>query len=429
LLLKRTLALIVLLPGEAGAQHAHEDASVGWSVRGTAQAIPLVTRATPTVHRQSLTEAYLAQPILAGTLVGLGGRITAGGMLNLEGATLARGELTTGTYGEGFVDRRHPHSYVHELVASGSTDLRVAGRLFATSLTGGRGFAPFGSDDPMARPFAKYPVNHHLAQILERVVLIAAVRTGPLTLEGGVFNGDEPTSPTSMPAWSRFGDSWSVRATLTPVVGLEVAASAARVESPEFREGLGLDQRKGSVVVRLERPTPSGRGARYLFAEWARTYDDRRGRLAFTYTSFLTEGRYCAGGAWGGIRFERTTRPEEERLFDPFRTPRPQIEFAILGRSRWTVLTAAAGTKAARAGVFTVAPFVEASVARAEPVEQLAAFVPREFYGSDRLWLLSVGARVNVGRPHYRMGRYGVAAEGHPLPNTGADHPVTSRPC
>ena len=61
----------------------------------------------------------------------------------------------------------------------------------------------------MMRPFAAYPVNHHLAQILERYVGIAAVRGGPLTIEGAVFNGDEPVSPGAPPDASRFGDSWA----------------------------------------------------------------------------------------------------------------------------------------------------------------------------------------------------------------------------
>jgi hypothetical protein len=114
----------------------------------------------------------------------------------------------------------------------------------------------------------------------------------------------------------------------------------------------------------------------------------------------------------GALRLERTTRPEEERLIDQFRTPRPQIEFAILGRTRWTAVTAVAGTNKPRIGVLTVAPFVEATFAHAGKVDALAAFVPREFYRSDKLWLLSLGARVNVGRRVHRMGRYGAATDG-----------------
>jgi hypothetical protein len=331
-------------------------------------------------------------------------------MLNLEGATLARGELDTGTYGEGYFDRRHPHSYVHELLVTARTRLTRGARFAGFSLTGGRGFAPFGSDDPMSRPFVKYPVNHHLAQILERIVIVAAAHAGAATVEVAAFNGDEPTTPRSVPNWSRFGDSWATRVTLRPARGIEVAASAARVESPEFREGLGLDQRKSHVLLRVERPTRDGSGSRYLLAEWARTHDDRRGRVAFTYSSVLAEGAICRRGRWVALRAERSARPEEERQINPFRTPRPQIEFAILGRTRWTVMSAAAGTNLARLGVVTVGPFVEVAHAHPEKVEELAAFVPRDFYGSDRLWLLSFGARVNLGRRPHRMGRYGVAA-------------------
>jgi hypothetical protein len=401
---------LVGVPPAAAGQQAHGHGTRTWEATGGAQVVPILTRATPTASRRSVTEAYLTQPVLMGELSAFSGYLAAHGMLNLEGATLARGELNTGTYGEGYVDRRHPHSYVHELLATVRADLGPGPPWGAVSVTAGRGFAPFGSDDPMARPFAKYPVNHHLAQVLERVVVIAAVRVGSLTLEGGVFNGDEPTNPRSVPKWSRFGDSWSARATLRPARGVELAGSAARVESPEFREGLGLDQRKASAVARIEQPAADGAESRYLLLEWARTHDDRQGRLAFTYTSVLAEAAYCRRGVWAGLRFERTTRPEEERQLDPFRTRRPQIEFGILGRTRWTAGTAALGTNGTRIGVLTVAPFVEATIARPEMVEELAAFVPREFYGSDRLWLLSLGARVKLGKHTHRMGRYGVAA-------------------
>ncbi len=407
--LARITALVVLNTAVAGGQHAHGRDARRWEVGGSAQAIPVITHAAPSATRRDVTEGYLTQPVLSGHASILTGRLTAHGMLNLEGLTLARGELNTGTYGEGYVDRRHPHSYVHELVASARSDVSIGSRRLSVSLTGGRGFAPFGSDDPMARPFLKYPVNHHLAQILERIVVVGALHAGALTLEGGVFNGDEPTNPSSTPQWSRFGDSWSSRATVQAFRGVEISASVARVESPEFREGLGLDQRKASVVLRMERANDTRSESRYLLAEWARTHDDRRGQRVFTFTSFLAEGAYKRRGHWGALRFERTTRPEEERTIDPFRNPRPQIEFAILGRTRWTVVTAAAGTNGRRLGVLNVAPFIEATYARPAQVEELAAFVPRDFYGSENLWLLSVGARVNVGPAVGRMGRYGVA--------------------
>jgi hypothetical protein len=405
--------LVLARTAVAGGQHPHGQSTRSWELGGFAQGIPVVTHAAPTATGGNLTEGYLTQPLLSAHASLFAGRLSTHGMLNLEGLTLARGELNTGTYGEGYVDRRHPHSYVHELVATARSDFAIGARALGASLTFGRGFAPFGSDDPMVRPFLKYPVNHHLAQILERVVLVGALRAGAFGLEGGIFNGDEPTNPSSAPNWSRFGDSWSVRATVYPLRAVELSASMARVESPEFREGSGLDQRKTSAVLRIERPNAPGTESRYLLAEWARTHDYRRGQRVFTFTSFLAEGSYERRGHWAALRFERTIRPEEEREIDLFRNPRPQIEFAILGRTRWTVVTAAAGTNRPRLGVLTVAPFVEATYARPSQVEELAAFVPRDFYGSENLWLLSLGARVKVGAHAGRMGRYGVAVQPH----------------
>src|SRR5205085_9988873 len=99
--------------------------------------------------------------------------------------------------------------------------------------------------------FEKYPVNHHLAQILERVVTIGAVRYGPVIGEAAFFNGDEPVSAPERPHWSRFGDSWSARLTALPIDAAELSGSVAHVPSPEGRLGHGLDQRKQSVVARF----------------------------------------------------------------------------------------------------------------------------------------------------------------------------------
>src|SRR4051812_40756377 len=79
-----------------------------------AQAIPLVTRADPTAGRRSLTEGYLTQPLVMAHAVA--GMFRAAATVNVEGLTLRRGELTTGAYGEGYVDRRHPHAWIHEIM-------------------------------------------------------------------------------------------------------------------------------------------------------------------------------------------------------------------------------------------------------------------------------------------------------------------------
>ena len=84
------------------------------------------------------------------------------------------------TWGEGFIDRRHPHTYLHELMFSFDDLLGKVDGAARLSLAAGKGFAPFGTDDPMVRPVLRYPVNHHLAQILERAVAILGVSSGPV---------------------------------------------------------------------------------------------------------------------------------------------------------------------------------------------------------------------------------------------------------
>src|SRR5688572_20075649 len=169
----------------------------------------------------------------------LAGRLAVDAMLNFEGLTLEDGQLAPGNWGEGFVDRRHPHTYVHEVIVAAPDLLGSRGRGYALSLAAGKGFAPFGTDDPMSRPGVRYPINHHLAQVLERVVGIAALRAGPLIVEAGLFNGDEPEQPDQWPMVKRFGDSWAVRVTTLPAAGIEVQASYAHVRSEERRVGKG----------------------------------------------------------------------------------------------------------------------------------------------------------------------------------------------
>ena len=145
-----------------------------------AQAIALATRVDPGPANRSYTEGYLAQPIIMAHTSALRGHVSALATLDFEGLTLERGQLNPGTYGEGYADRRHPHTYLHEAIVTASGAFGGIG----VSLAAGKGFVPFGTDDPMMRPFAAYPVNHHLAQILERYVAIAAFRRGPGSIEG-----------------------------------------------------------------------------------------------------------------------------------------------------------------------------------------------------------------------------------------------------
>lgn len=411
------LLVTMLAPGRALAQHgghemmvhdsASHDSTSHTTVHLMAQGIPLVTRAAPTVGAVARTEATLTQTALMAGATLYDGRIRGTVTLNGEGLTMRDGELNTGAYGEGFVDRRHPHTYLHELVATG---VHTAGP-FTLSASAGRGFAPFGTDDPMMRPLVKYPINHHLAQILERTFAAGAARLGPVVLEGATFAGDEPTSPSSLPRLARFGDSWSARATLHPAEWAEVQGSYARVASPEQPTGFGLDQRKRSASARLR----SRDGARYLLAEWAATaeVDPARDAEAFSYQSALVEGAARAGPFGLALRLEQTDRPEEERLSNPFRTPRPASDLSIAGITRWRVATLNISAPALVRGALSGIPFVE--VARLAPSARGAALIePRVVYGESQLWMLTAGLRLRLGPAHGRMGRYGAADANDP---------------
>lgn len=367
--------------------------------------IGLYTAADHTPLGGSLSELRLIHPVVMGHLTGAGGRLRFDAMFNFEGVTIPDGELAPGMFGEGFVDRRHPHTYLHELVVTGSAPGLASGRL-AVSGTVGKGFAPFGTDDPMSRPVLRYPVNHHFAQILERLVAIGAVRAGPVVLEAALFNGDEPTAPDDAPSLDRFGDSWAARVTLRPVAGLEAQVSHALVHSPEHVEGAGTDQRKWSASARWDGTLGGSRAV--VLAEWARTSEANG---TFTYRSWLAEGAWTRGRHRLHYRAERTERPEEERLADPFRVQRPHHDDSNLGTTRWTIHTAGYSVRLPSPDTrMDLAGLLEVSRAQVTRIEGIA-IDPETFYGDSTIWTVSVGLRLAIGAGLHRMGRYGVAAE------------------
>jgi hypothetical protein len=115
------------------------------------------------------------------------------------------------------------------------------------------------------------------------------------------------------------------------------------------------------------------------------------------------------------VRAERTERPEEERLANPFRTPVPPTDLSILGRTRWTTVTANASRPFTALKSFTVSPFLEAARAHVAAIDRPAVFDPESFYGSDVLWSISIGMRFGFGMQHPRMGRYGAAVAPGPM--------------
>jgi len=374
------------------------------SARVGAHAVLAYDRVSPVPGGDGMGELRVVLPALMAHASLLGDRLRFAGMLDFEGATMPGGQLAPGAFGEGYVDRRHPHTYAHELMLSGVLSF-AAGRAGA-SLSAGKGFAPFGTDDPMSRPVLRYPVNHHFAQLLERAVAIGAARYRGLIVEGALFNGDEPEEPSQWPRLSRFGDSWSVRATARAALGVELQASFAHVASPEHRDGAGTPQRKWSASARFDRGFGSARA--YAMAEWARTSESDG---LFVFTSLLGEAGWAPGRHSAYYRFERTERPEEERTLDPFRSVRPHHDNSVFGRSRWAIHTAGIATEIAWEGMpVRIGPILEFSVGRVTSLTP-ASFDPASFYGSETFWSLSAGVRVGWGARLHRMGRYGVAAE------------------
>lgn len=377
------------------------------------QAIGEVTSVERAPGGKSMTEARLTQPMIMLHAGALDGHLRFTGTLNLEGQTIPHGELLPGGWGEGYNDRRHPHTYAHELMLSGVDLLGGLDGGIRFSLSAGKGFVPFGSDDPMSRPVYRYPVNHHLAQLLERAVTMAGLRIGPVALEGALFNGDEPERPGQWPRLARFGDSWSARLTLIPLEGVELSGSRAKVHSPEHRPGAGSDAWKWHASVRLDRAAVGGRV--YALAEWART-EEAKG--FFMFTSLLGEGSYRRGLHTVYYRYERTDRPEDIRTSDPFRSVRPHLENSIAGTTRWSLHTV--GYSAAldlSGGQLVVSPFLEGTLGQVHNIDG-GVFNPLVFYGSTRVRSVSGGLRPGWRMGGHRMGRYGDLL----APSTPASH-------
>jgi hypothetical protein len=169
----------------------------GWRLLGMAQLFPMVTTGFGPDANDAvrITEFYANQPVVMFNVESPASRLVLRTTLNFEGVTLPDGEITFGAWGEGFIDRRHPHTLLHEAVLSLNLPDVAGGTL---SFSAGRGFSPYGTDDPMARPAVKFPTNHHLSQVLERYFASTAFLRGPWSVEAGVFAGNEPTGPVRL---------------------------------------------------------------------------------------------------------------------------------------------------------------------------------------------------------------------------------------
>jgi hypothetical protein len=173
--------------------------------------------------------------------------------------------------------------------------------------------------------------------------------------------------------------------------------------------GGGLDHRKWHGSGRLA--IAPGGVPLYALYEWARTDEHDGDALAFSFESDLFEAAIDVGAVRVAGRWERTTRPEEARLEDPFRSARPHEDATLLGVTRWRGLTLHVAHRGP-AGELSIAPFVE--VAR-QNVREITGgiFDPVSFYGGAVQWSFSAGLRVSTGIRHGRAGRYGVALPDH----------------
>ena len=75
-----------------------------------AQATGVVTLESPAIHGRDLTEGYLTQPLVMAMASVWSDALQLKATVDFEGVTMKRGELNAGTHGEGYIDRRHPHT-------------------------------------------------------------------------------------------------------------------------------------------------------------------------------------------------------------------------------------------------------------------------------------------------------------------------------
>jgi len=380
----------------------------GWTLGGMAQAIPTLTGSGP--HGPDVAphawEMYLTQPAMMADVLSPGSRFALRLTLNFEGLTQRDGETSYGAWGEGFIDSRHPHTLVHELMLTANVWDAPGGAL---SLSAGKGFAPYGTDDPMSRPPVKYPTNHHLSQILERWTFNAQYlsRAGT-SIEAGVFGGAEPTGPYDFDNIHSFGDSWSVR--LAQRFGSGFGASASWEASASYanvkQEGHGVSRRTELANVALRHERTYGFGNLYALVEASRSWPQRGdGFYSLLGESGLALGRNARHRPY--YRFELATRPEYVRLGVPGTEGyfRYHHDDAAVGATRWLVNTVGYAYRASDLPV-SVRPYLEL---QHDMVRRDRGPVgPHALYGASSFWSVSLGLRLFLGGGEMRMGSYGL---------------------
>lgn len=409
-------AAIVALPSVAAGQVDHTGHDMGdmemrgisfggdWFLTGMAQAFPVVTVGAPGESDSPLHDTgwYVTQPAIMTHLEGLSRRLVLHTTLNFEGLVQENGELSFGGWGEGFIDKRHPHTLVHEAMLSYNLfDFRGS----QLSLSAGKGFAPFGTSDPMSRPGLKYPTNHHLSQILERWTVNAVWRKDRWSVEAGVFGGEEPSGPYDFSNIESFGDSWAARVARRWGSGndtdaeWEASASIASVTeiahtSEEETTWLWNAALRPSFMV----------GSAHLsgLVEASASYlEDHT-----SFFSVLAEARYDRAGHQPYARVEYASRPEyarEATSGDDFF--RYEDHEDPLGSTRWLITTVAYAYEVTGTP-WSIRPFVEAQYHQARG--DRGGVSATDIFGTTRFWALSAGARIFLVGGPMRMGAYGV---------------------
>ena len=404
---------------EAGAVHAgahddgpgmqHEmamfDLGGGWMVIGMAQAFPIGTIALPGEDGTPLDERalYLTQPAIMFNVESPLSRVSLRTTLNFEGLTQADGEVTFGGWGEGFIDKRHPHTLLHEAMLSVNVWARDGGGF---SLSAGKGFAPYGTDDPMSRPVVKYPTNHHLSQILERFTLNGVYSSPRFSAEVGVFGGNEPTSPYDFSNAESFANSWSTRLAARfglPAMGVfpwELSGSYGYVVE-EHDDGEEAVTRLYNAALRRETMTTAGRS--YALVEASMSDPAHHSG----YFSVLAEGSITRGVHMPYARVEYATRPEYPREGEPGTDEffRYDHDDEPIGSTRWLIVSAGYGLEATSLP-FSARPFLEVQWNQVAADE--GGIEPEDLFGRSSFFGLSAGFRLFLGGEPMRMGAYGV---------------------
>ena len=382
----------------------------GWHLMGMAHVFPAATLTAPFSSESPLNRTDINFPHsgLMANLESPGSRWVFRLMPNFEGITLPDGEPTLGGWGEGFIDARHPHTLLHEAMLSWNWWDAPGG---AFSVSAGRGFAPYGTEDPMYRPALKYPTNHHLSQILERwTVNLSYLSDAGLGIEVGVFDGDEPEHWLDMGNYRNFGNSFSGR--LSYRFGETVAGTAPWEVSASYghvRETHG-DHDDLTILYNaaLRHDAAYGFGSLYGLAE-ASLSDPDHGDGYFSLLGETQLGLGAGARHRPFYRVEFATRPEYRRdaqegqgffRYDHDHAP-------IEGATRWLINTVGYGFEATGLPV-SARPFVEASHNLIRHERGPDRLEPANLFGGSSFWSFAAGVRLYFGGGPMRMGTYGV---------------------